>query len=280
MTTLTQTIHDLEIGPGLVSGNLTMFPLRGPALREPDYLTLDEALAGPARITEVDAAGSVPELRFENGGDLAVLLMDGEELVGAKQNRVLNATILAPAGKTLIIPVSCVEQGRWSARSAAFAAAPRAQYATGRAEKMASVSRSLLRTRSYESDQGEVWRGIEEMSARLEAPSQTRAMSDIFERRRDGVEAFVRDLGAQEGQVGAVFAVNGAVLGLDLFDSASCCRSWSAATPSTPSRPPGSRLRRPRATRPPSSWRRWPPPPRSGSPAWARASRSACPERG
>ena len=39
------------------------------------------------RITEVDDEGSVPELRVANLGDRPLLLLDGEQLVGAKQNR-------------------------------------------------------------------------------------------------------------------------------------------------------------------------------------------------
>ena len=88
-------------------GNLTMFPLL-PGLEE-DYLTLDDAIKqGQATVTEISEYGSVPELRFTNKGVLPVLLVDGEELIGAKQNRILNLTILAPAHRKLNIPVSCV----------------------------------------------------------------------------------------------------------------------------------------------------------------------------
>jgi len=72
---------------------------------------------GWARITEVSDEGQVPELKIVAKGDKAVLLVDGEELVGAKQNRVLNLTILVPAPSTTTIPVSCVESGRWAPRS-------------------------------------------------------------------------------------------------------------------------------------------------------------------
>ena len=43
--------------------------------------------------------------------DSRVLLYDGEELVGAKQNRILNVSVLVEAKSTLRIPVSRVEQG-------------------------------------------------------------------------------------------------------------------------------------------------------------------------
>jgi hypothetical protein len=76
---------------------------------------LDVALDdGTARATDVSDSGAVPEPRFENTGERPVLILDGEKLVGAKQNRVLNLTILAPAKEVIIIPISCVEAGRWA----------------------------------------------------------------------------------------------------------------------------------------------------------------------
>ena len=63
---------------------------------------------------EVSEGGHVPETEeIVNEGELSVLLLDGEELLGAKQNRVLNLTILVPAHQTCVVPVSCVESGRW-----------------------------------------------------------------------------------------------------------------------------------------------------------------------
>ena len=58
------------------------------------YLTLKEALEKRLLvIKEVSAQASVPELKVINNADLPVLLLDGEELAGAKQNRVLNTTM-------------------------------------------------------------------------------------------------------------------------------------------------------------------------------------------
>jgi len=56
----------------------------------------------------------VPELKVISQSDRPILLLDGEELVGAKQNRVLNTTILLREKAETNIQVSCVEQGRWS----------------------------------------------------------------------------------------------------------------------------------------------------------------------
>ena len=47
-----------------------------------------------------ERAGSVPELAVKNPTDANVLLYDGEELLGAKQNRILNVTVLVAARST------------------------------------------------------------------------------------------------------------------------------------------------------------------------------------
>lgn len=181
---------------------------------------LDAALAqGSARVTEVSASGHVPELRFVNDGDWPVLLLDGEELIGAMQNRILNLTLLAPAHKTILIPVSCVEAGRWHAESAEFAGARRTHFATGRARKAADVSDSLRRRNSRETDQGRVWADIESKSRRMGVSSGTRAAAALYEGHRDRLDGFQGAFSPQPGQCGALFAINGRLVGLDLFDS-------------------------------------------------------------
>jgi hypothetical protein len=159
------------------------------------------------------AIGQLDESEFE------VFLLDGEELVGAKQNRVLNVTILVGAKQTLTIPVSCVEQGRWARRSDAFASAQRTMYARGRAEKMAQVSASLKATGTYGSNQGEVWRSVARKVSTLRAHAPTGAMADAYEQADASLGDFRRRLRARPGQAGAVFAVNGRIAGLELFDA-------------------------------------------------------------
>ena len=121
MNNINAVLNNLDLGKPLTHEGLSIFPLLRPEPFARDYLTLDEALAAhSAVITEISEGGSVPNLLFRNKGEQAVFLLDGEELVGAKQNRILNITILAPGKKDTIIPVSCVEAGRWSHNSPDF----------------------------------------------------------------------------------------------------------------------------------------------------------------
>jgi len=72
------------------------------------------------KITEINKGGSVPELKVTNTAMQYVLLLDGEELMGAKQNQVLNATVLLRPNSETVIPVSCTEQGRCAYSSEEF----------------------------------------------------------------------------------------------------------------------------------------------------------------
>ena len=92
----------------------------------------------------MDEAGDVGELAVRNPLDLGVLLYDGEELVGAKQNRILNVSVLLAAGSTTRIPVSCVERGRWSSRGRRFRSAGHVAGAGAAAAKAASLRTDAL----------------------------------------------------------------------------------------------------------------------------------------
>ena len=167
---------------------ISMYPLlaRDPDVRRvPGYRILDDALAsGLVEVTEVSEQGSVPHLRVVNRSPERILIVDGQELVGAKQNRVVNLTILVNAHSELTIPVSCVEAGRWRSRSRTFSSAPRTQYSSGRAKRMAQVTASMKTAGLHRSDQSEVWADIAEMSARLKSSSPTGAMARTLLRPR------------------------------------------------------------------------------------------------
>lgn len=221
MNIIAETLSTLRLGTPAGYRNLAIFPLFSEPDRAPGYVTLDEALARKtARMTEVSESGHVPELFFENADAEKILLLDGEELVGAKQNRILNVTILVGAGQKIAVPVSCVEQGRWHWKTRHFESTKRSLFARARAKKMAQVNRSLRSGASYRSDQGEIWNDVEEKLAAFCMESPTASMSDAFEGRSADMDEYVRALRPAEHQVGAVFAVDSKVVGLELFDSA------------------------------------------------------------
>lgn len=220
MTVIADRLAQVTLGTPLQHLNLTLYPLLAAGPEQPGYRLLDQALAaGTARVTELGEGGSVARLCFVNDGDRPVLLLDGEELIGAKQNRILNLSVLAPAHRTIIIPVSCVEAGRWRSQSAEFADARRAHFATGRARKAADVTASMHLRGTHESDQGRVWADIADKSARMGVQSATHAAAALYEGHRARLDDYQAAFSPRPGQCGALFAIDGRLVGLDLFDS-------------------------------------------------------------
>ena len=211
----------IRLGGPQVHRNMALFPLLAERDQPAGYLLLDEALERQlARVTEVSEGGHVPELAFENASAEKILLVDGDELVGAKQNRIVNLSILVGAGQKLVIPVSCVEQGRWSWRSRDFAPAHRTLFAKARARKAVQVSRSLRSGGSRRADQGEIWSDVADKLASFKVASETQAMADAYAGRGGDLDGYVGAFRAEPRQRGAVVAVDGRPVGLELFDSA------------------------------------------------------------
>ena len=210
--------NELVFSPSVTCGNLTVVPIINKRAISQDYICLDEAIKlGVAQITETSESGTVPELNFLNTGDKPILLLDGEELVGAKQNRVLNLTLLVPAHSKVVIPVSCVEAGRWNWRSSNFASANRTLFAEARAAKMAQVSHSINYAKTYRSDQHDLWDSIAVKSQRFQVNSDTSAASEIYEKQAHDLDTLVHGIKPTDGQIGAAFIVKGKLAGMEIF---------------------------------------------------------------
>jgi hypothetical protein len=211
-------IGGLKLGRKQSYKNLTVFALLSDYNADSDYLTLGEALFGNLiDVVEKDEGGSVPELKVVNRSGRMVLILDGEELVGAKQNRIVNTTILIAGKTTTVIPVSCVEQGRWSYRSNKFSSEKRLMAGTLRAHKANQVKFSLKNSGRFSSDQGAIWNQVEKMAMQRDAVSPSMAMSEIYRKEAPSLEKYVKHFDLTDSQVGAVFIINGKVAGMDCF---------------------------------------------------------------
>ncbi len=211
-----QHLAQVVVGSPITHENLTIYPLFAPA-KGPQVVTLVEALkAQTAEVCEVSEGGSVPELLVKNNGGLPLLLLDGEELIGAKQNRILNTSIFVKAGAFVKVPVSCVERGRWSRVSRNFATHERIMPSSMRSSKSARVTASLKRARGFDADQTAVWSEVADYERSRGMRSRTGALSDTLAADSVHVDRFVDAIPSQDGQVGIAAYVDGRFLGLDL----------------------------------------------------------------
>jgi len=210
----------IDLGEPRIHNGIGLWPVVAPARPEPVYITLVEAQALPGfTITEISEGGSVPTLRVVNETPRHVLLFDGEELRGAKQNRILNTTIVVPKGSSLDVPVSCTESGRWSYMSDHFSPSGSMAYAELRKRKSAAVHCSLEASACHASDQGAVWDEIEQLHQQADsgAKSRTRAMKDAFDERQRELDEFSRDVQCRDGQCGLLAVVGDRVEGADVL---------------------------------------------------------------
>ena len=215
-----EKLEGIKFGDVQVHKHVAVIPVTGANGSGPEYLTMKEALAGNLLIiTEVSEGGHVPELKVNNKADIPILLLDGEELAGAKQNRVLNTTILLREKMETIIPVSCTEQGRWSYSSARFSESGHVMSAKLRAVKNASVHENLKSNRAYRSNQGAVWGAIDCMARINDVDTETGAMKDVLEARQKDLDEYLENLPLVPNQHGFVVLVNGQVAGLDIISS-------------------------------------------------------------
>ncbi len=216
-STITALLRGIRLGDPVGTHGLTFVPVFCKVPPGPDYLTLAEAVeADSLVVTEMDAGATVPALEAHNVSARPVLILDGEELLGAKQNRVLNTTVLIAAGSSYKLPVTCVEQGRWNMVSARFAASGHHATRNIRAINHRAVAESLRAAGGYEGAQGKVWQEVRSLHARHGVISRTEAMYDAYESRAAEVGELIGGITPLEGQNGLLALLGGEVLGLDV----------------------------------------------------------------
>jgi len=170
----------------------------------------------------------VPNLIVTNNADSLVLFLEGEELRGAKQNRVLNTSVLIAARSKTTIPVSCVERGRWRYQSAHFGSA--GTHATSKLRHLLkkTVSESAKQGRGHGSDQAEVWKEVSRMDTALASHSPTEAMADTYDQYRNRLAEFQEQLKYPDGATGLAVGIGTHIVSVDLFDKPATCRQvWN-----------------------------------------------------
>jgi hypothetical protein len=219
------TVPAIRIGEAIHHKSLTVFPLFAEPHGQVDYLLSDEAIkTGKVTVQEVSEGGSVPDLLVENSGDTRVLFLEGEELVGAKQNRILNTSVLLPARSKTRIPVSCVERGRWSYKSRHFGSDGRHSPSKLRHALKQSVTESLHSGTGHRSDQGRVWEEVDKQQATLGVSSDTASMSDSFISHQPLIDDYADQFQYPEGAAGMAVAIGDKIVAVDLFDNAATCQ--------------------------------------------------------
>jgi hypothetical protein len=210
----------IEVGEPDTAHGLTVYPLFGPpaALDYAAYASVHDQVA----ITELHGGASVNDLTVSNDSGKPVLLYEGEEILGAQQNRVLDVSILIAAGAKTEIPVSCVERGRWDGRRHRERFHPSPQAADPRMRRLKNKRAKINADsgREARADQVEVWDEVDARGFEMQTTSPTAAMHDIFEGHRERLAAIRDAVDLHDGQCGSVAVIGGRIAILDFVGRA------------------------------------------------------------
>jgi len=238
------------LGEPIVHANLAVYPVRSSVQAEVvDYLTLDEALKkGLIEVTEKDEA-EVNEVYVTSRADLPVYLMAGEVILGGKQDRVVAKDTIVPAhAKKHPVPVFCVEPHRWVGDSTAFR--------DSNLQASLAVRRAAQATESQERVWAEVARanaqaGVAPASGTYRAGAEE---SGGAKAARKYVDAIAPTLRGDQQAVGMVVAIDGKVVGADVYASQTLFRKLQGKLLAAHARDAvlGARPGRPAAAPPPA----------------------------
>jgi hypothetical protein len=218
---LKDLLSDLAVDEPITCRRVSIIPLRLQKPSDLEYLSLDDSASGTLiTVEETSASGSVPELLVRNRAKSRVLIPEGSTLIGAKQNRVVNLSVLVAPESVTRIPVSCVERGRWRFQTphfgyGAFAGSPL------RAMMSAGATESLKKTGKVYMDQGAVWGHVDEALQAAGASSPTDAYHAVYEKWHQELADYEAKLRLPEDACGVAVETDGFLEAVDLFDKPS-----------------------------------------------------------
>ena len=182
-------------------------------------------ISGPAAIKndlievkEISEAGSVNNLLVFNLSDKFVFFMDGDMLVGAKQNRVLNTSVLLAPNSKVNLPVSCVQQGRWDRTHSWFKESDYIAPQKLRADKAQEVNFSLKSIGVVKADQGQVWENVEEYATLFCIKSPTQDLNEVYDQKKSDVDSFISSFKLNTDANGLAIFVDQNILSTDVFN--------------------------------------------------------------
>ena len=192
--------------------NLVIHPIVGG--NGGNFLTVEEARE--RGLLTINDTGQVNEVDIDFGGGGGLFVLDGEEIVGALQNRVFNTSMVATNPVRKRVPVTCVEQNRWSG-DRIFSHSDVVAYPSLRSILASSVTQSVKKSRSFKADQQAVWKSVKSTLKSFQVRSMTSSMHDVFSTLKDEIERFIEDVEFPENTRGFIAVAGNKILGMDVF---------------------------------------------------------------
>jgi len=219
----TRVVNPLKIES---DAQVTLVPLSGGGDADADLLS-EATNTGATIVSEVSESGDVNRVLVRHAGPQPLLLLHGEELLGAKQNRILNASFLVAPGEAVEIPASCVERGRWGYSSREFSSSGTTVASQIRSRSLKRVARSVMMGGSLDAKQSAVWRDVDAYLSRTRTVSPTASHFDAASKHLGEARMALSKIELDPSSVGVAFVRGDRLVSLDLFGSPSLfARAW------------------------------------------------------
>lgn len=217
-----KVLDNIKFGKPQTYRNMTILPLIYKNGNKVEYISLNTALKNDyITIKELDEGATVSELKVINHSKHNVLIIDGEQFVGAKQNRIINASVFVGANSKFVIDVSCVEEGRWHHVTDKFKESDNLLISNIRAKKVADVNMSLRRSKSFMANQGEIWNDIHRELSEFRVASKTSAMEDFYKVNKNNSQSYLDAFKLEDEQNGVLVFINDKPMGIEYISDTS-----------------------------------------------------------
>jgi hypothetical protein len=215
ISNLSNVLSDLYLDEAIEYRRLRLVPLGLHSPSDLDYMVFDGG--SDVTVEETSVSGTVPELLVQNRSIHPVLVPEGTTLTGARQNRVVNLSVLLGPESTTKIPVSCVERGRWTYHSPSLSPSWTADSHL-RAMMCGAATASLKNSGTVHVDQGAVWNHVEQVLDEAHVTSPTRAYHALHESLQTEIHDYEANLRVPSRASGIAVELDGKLQSVDLFD--------------------------------------------------------------
>ncbi len=229
-------LEGLRFGKAERCGSVWLVPLGRPGEggegqghgKGPGYRPMPEAMArGELLVTEVPPAGEVSRVHVQNRGELPVLMLEGEEWSGGKQNRVMTTSVMLASGADARVAVACSEPGRWHYHGAGTGPALGDSGAVApiglRREMRLARGVGAAGEPDQDAIQAAAWRGLEGWRARM---GTGRTLAEWQAQEASRWDAAEQRVAWVPGQVGWLVAVDGEWVALEVVSRPAAWRRW------------------------------------------------------
>ena len=182
MLKLSEQFNSVSFLDKVKIGRLNFYPIKFDLKDIPRNIkSLDELFdLNLVKVNELTDEGVVSRVEVHNESEFNLLILDGEAIKGAKQNRIAEKSVIIPPFSSEVIPVNCVEKNRWNyTESAEFS---KSEFVLN--PKTRETKANLMKNNLADSIQSEVWSQIDNLSEKLDSKSYTNDLGEILDKSR------------------------------------------------------------------------------------------------